>query len=196
MKSRTLLVLLFLLLACGGLVAVLRSGLLSPKPAGRTSHAIFEKPIDHPATVIIRDRSGAELAFHRQGGTWKMDRPIPAEARKDKLERIIEVMQTLEYSRYLPPDADGLDEEATGLARPIWTVVLAGPKGRTNTLLVGTTVPKLGTGICETFVRPADSGQTFIVKLDIPGMLIGGPEDYRQASKPQPASKPTTRPEK
>jgi len=180
MKPRTLLVLLFLLLVCLGLVGVFRFGVFCSKPAELRSCAIFTKPIDNPATLIIRDRSGAELAFHRRAGTWLMDRPALARARQDRLERIVGMMQSLEFSRSFQPGDDTPSDAATGLAKPIWTVVLAGPTGKTNMLHVGAATPKLGSSESETFVRPAGTKKTFIVRQDLPAMLLGGAEDYRE----------------
>ncbi|RKY25901.1 MAG: hypothetical protein DRP83_05485 [Planctomycetota bacterium] len=172
-----------MLLVCFGLAGFFRSGVLSPKPDGPRSRAVFAGPIDNPTMLIIRDRSGAELAFHHRSGVWQMDSPILARAKQDRLERIVRMMQSLEYTRSFQPADDTPGDVATGLARPIWTIVLAGPTGRTNRLHVGAATPKLGSSKSETFVRPAGSQKTFVVALDLPVMLIGGVEDYRENEK-------------
>ena len=180
MKPRTLLILLFILVICGLIVGLSRTNLFQYKLTKPQDHRVFKNSVANPVKLTISDSHGMELIFHQESGSWEMIPPMRVAIKKDRLMKIIRMMDKLEYNRaFLPEDEGGLADSLTGLDKPNWTVVLSGEDGKTATLFVGKETPRVGVGKPETYVRSGDSQKTCIVALDISEMLTGDADDFR-----------------
>ncbi len=182
MKPRTTIILVSLLVLAAVAVGISRLVAMRSKEKGVPApRRLFAETPSGAKKLTIVDYDGAKLIFVRSDGRWRMIEPHAIPVRSGPLDAIVRAMSNTDYQRAFDPNVepDCPDDSLTGLKKPLWIVSLVDEKDKTFTLLIGRAVPKVGSGVEETYVRPAGEHRSFVVARDMAGLLEHSPDDYR-----------------
>ncbi|NBB95577.1 MAG: DUF4340 domain-containing protein [Planctomycetes bacterium] len=168
MKARNILVLLTLLAVCAVALLIDRIDCDADRGQPGASRTLFEDLDAAIRTLRIEPADGQAIEIVLDGEAARLVEPVSAPANAEKATSLVELLKTLSYTRAFAPAAEeGLGDPQTGLDQPRLDVSFTDADGKQYRLLIGREAPTLGTGIVETYVRPARSGRTFVVAQDL-----------------------------
>ena len=179
MKSRTVVVLLSLLLVCVAYVAVRQAGLFDRTPGDdqATTGKVFPQAPSGAHQLKISPDEGMELLFEKFGGDWHLIEPLRAKADNHRVNGVTDMLLGLTFQRQIKSGDEEAADSVTGLDVPRWTVTLIDQDEKSFALAVGRDLPKIGTADAATYVRSGNS--TFVVKEDLTDKLSRSLADFR-----------------
>jgi hypothetical protein len=172
MKPTTIIILAAVLVAClAG--ALLTSDIFTTTPAQKAETGqvnLFTPAVGMVAQLTVQGTSGT-MSFRRQDETWRIVKPIDAAADSLSVNQLADAIKDIKGAK-----ATDVDDQTTGLAAPKWTVTVTDGKGATHKLMVGLPRP-MQAG--QTYVRPDDSKQAYVVDVDLAAKLGKPSGDFR-----------------
>ena len=164
MKPTTIIILAAVLVAClAG--ALLTSGIFTTTPAPKAETGqvnLFTPAVGKVAQLTVQGASGT-MSFRKQDDTWRIVKPIDAAADAFSVNQLVDAIKDIKGA-----EATDVDDQTTGLAAPKWTVTVTDDKNATHKLVVGLPRP-MQAG--QTYVRPDDSKQAYVVDVDLAAKL-------------------------
>ena len=164
MKPTTIIILAAVLVAClAG--ALLTSGIFTTTPAPKAETGqvnLFTPAVGKVAQLTVQGASGT-MSFRKQDETWRIVKPIDAAADAFSVNQLVDAIKDIKGA-----EATDVDDQTTGLAAPKWTVTVTDDKNATHKLVVGLPRP-MQAG--QTYVRPDDSKQAYVVDVDLAAKL-------------------------
>ncbi len=179
MKSKTATVLIVLLLACTGYIAIRhlsRLGHRGPQEPGNKNVLATEPGKVKVLTILSPGR--ATVRFEAEGDAWNITQPFRWRAIASKVDDLLDDLRSLEYEEvYRPKDTDAPGDDLSHLDQPLWKVRFTNDKAATQALHVGAAVPL--SGGAKTYVRPAGQNKTYVVGVDLAAKLAEPIRQYR-----------------
>jgi hypothetical protein len=172
MKPTTIIILAAVLVAClAG--ALLTSGIFTttPAPKAETGQANLFTPAVGKVTQLTVQGASGTMSFRKQDDTWRIVKPIDAAADAFSVNQLVDAIKDIKGA-----EATDVDDQTTGLAAPKWTVTVTDDKNATHKLVVGLPRP-MQAG--QTYVRPDDSKQAYVVDVDLAAKLGKPSGDFR-----------------
>jgi hypothetical protein len=116
----------------------------------------------------VTQADGKKLSLEKSGGKWRMTEPVSAEAEAFEVDALVRAIVNLSSQ-------GTTDAQATGLAKPTYTIDLNTAAGKGHTLRVG---DKTAVGD-NLYVALKDDNRTHVVGADLLERLEKQPGDFR-----------------
>jgi hypothetical protein len=172
MKPTTIIILAAVLVAClAG--ALLTSNIFTTTPVQKAESgqaSLFTPAVGKVTQLTVQDASGT-MSFRKQDETWRIVKPFDAAADSFSVNQLADAIKDIKGA-----EAADVDDQTTGLAAPKWTVTVTDDKNATHKLIVGLPRP-MQAG--QTYVRPDDSKQVYVVDVDLAAKLGKPAGDFR-----------------
>ena len=172
MKPTTIIILAAVLVACLA-VAMLTSNIFTTTvtlEVNKGAESLFTPAVGKVTQLTVQDASGT-MSFRKQDETWRIVKPFDAAADSFSVNQLADAIKDIKGA-----EAADVDDQTTGLAAPKWTVTVTDDKNATHKLIVGLPRP-MQAG--QTYVRPDDSKQVYVVDVDLAAKLGKPAGDFR-----------------
>ena len=193
MKSKAIIIFIFLLIAGAAVVGLDKAGVFkssTKQPIETVDQHLFIPTPKSPKELTIEDMSGKKLVFIKSDADgWDITHPIHGPVKPGAVEKIVSTLVNLQYARRFDPlGTDGLDDTQTRLDKPGWIVSLYDDAGNTYMLFVGRQCPQVGASVrqIETYVRVKGFQETGVVAEDLSALLCKDPEDFHRRKDLEP----------
>ncbi|MCE5278685.1 MAG: DUF4340 domain-containing protein [Planctomycetaceae bacterium] len=171
MKPKTAIALTLILVLCLGYILVRHSTLLNVADDAPADERLLSPGTSKIVAVRITDAAGASIDFSRRGNEWHVERPYQAKAQSWRVNRMIDEIQSLKATT-----AAGIDNDLSGLDKPLWILTFTDEAGKNHVIEVGRQTPIMGVSQTRTYVHvpghdPAWVAYDFARDLDQPASV-------------------------
>jgi hypothetical protein len=155
MKPKNLILLSLLLVVCLGYVVV--KHIRNSQTTAPVTGSLFGQTIEGFSYISIEPPDAEAMVFERVGDEWYIRSPLDCQADDVSMLQLENALASLTLQRALPPEQAA--SEPTGLGTPTWKVRATTLDGTPIMFDVGATVPQIGTGQIETYIRHYPDGR-------------------------------------
>lgn len=139
MKSRSLLVLIFLVLTLGLFIGVWERHQPTTGEAAKAAEKLLPSMEEQDVRSLELSGPKGQFAFMRTGEKWRLDSPIDAEADQSAVKSLVGSVLRLKITRRL--EEEKADLEKYGLKEPAYRILLKGENSEEHRLEIGMKMP-------------------------------------------------------